>query len=121
LLEYATISLGTTIIAPGDFLCSQVMLSVSFVMAKKLYDYHFDIGNSNTGPVGFSAVVTSTTKRKALNALKRCLPESVRVDPFESKSKGGSIEYIEVYFNDLNISVRDIDEVADHPRGDGAF
>ena len=73
------------------------------------YNYHFDVGNSNTGPVGFCVVVEAQTKELALNILKKHLPENVDVRlPFET-----GILSADVYLNPDNVTVDDIDSITD--------
>jgi hypothetical protein len=68
--------------------------------------YHFSLGNSSAGPVGFCARIRATSKKKALELLYEVLPTDVGVDPYDN----GGVEYIRVYFNDDAITVKDIDE-----------
>ena len=69
--------------------------------------YHFCLGNSNDGPVGYCARVDATSKEEAVELLKARLPDSVMV-----QDSGGD-EYIEVYLNNEAITTSDIDEVDD--------
>jgi hypothetical protein len=51
-------------------------------IAKKksaLTSYHFDIGNSSTGPLGCCARVTATSRTAALKMLRAALPDEVNV------------------------------------------
>ena len=70
--------------------------------------YHFCLGNSTEGPVGYCARVDATSKEEAVELLKARLPNSVLV----SDSFGD--EYIEVYLNIEAITKSDIDEVDDY-------
>ena len=70
--------------------------------------YHFCLGNSTVGPVGYCARVDATSKEEAVELLKARLPDSVMV----SDSFGD--EYIEVYLNIEAITKSDIDEVDDY-------
>lgn len=67
-------------------------------------NYHFDLGNSSTGPVGFCARVIADTPEKALELLKARLPEFVTI------SDNFGDEYIEVYINSAAITTDDIDD-----------
>ena len=69
--------------------------------------YHFCLGNSNDGPVGYCARVDATSKEEAVELLKAKLPDSVMVPCY------GVNEYIEVYLNIEAITKSDIDEVDD--------
>jgi hypothetical protein len=69
--------------------------------------YHFCLGNSTEGPVGFCARVNATSEEEAVELLKGKLPDSVMV-----QGSGGD-EYIEVYLNNEAITTSDIDEVDD--------
>ena len=74
--------------------------------------YHFDLGNSADGPIGFCARVTASSPDEALAALKDALPEDIQLSTsWEDVARG--VEYIEVYLNHAAITVDDIDEVND--------
>jgi hypothetical protein len=76
--------------------------------------YHFSLGNSTDGPVGFCARVTANSKEEALEMLKRFLPNVFECDnPYVCLPAEG--DYITVYFNQDAITVDDIDEVQDEP------
>lgn len=68
-------------------------------------EHHFDLGNSNTGPIGFCAVITADTPEEALAILKENLPEELLVDA----NLPGDKDYIQVYFNDEAITLKDND------------
>lgn len=70
-------------------------------------NFHFDLGNSNDGPIGFSAEIKGVdTGAAALDALRAALPEHAEIKGFDDDR----ISYVTVYFNGDAISVRDIDE-----------
>jgi hypothetical protein len=69
--------------------------------------YHFCLGNSTEGPVGFCARVNATSEEEAVELLKAKLPDSVFVQNYSGD------EYIEVYLNSEAITTSDIDEVDD--------
>jgi hypothetical protein len=71
-----------------------------------LKSYHFDLGNSSEGPVGFCARITATTEHAALIRLKALLPDEGLIKA--EGLKGG--ESISVYFNPKAITGEDIDE-----------
>lgn len=68
----------------------------------KLYDYHFDLGDSNDGPIGFCARVIARCDQEALILLRERLPDSFPV-------REGR-ECIEIYLSPHNITVSDISE-----------
>lgn len=69
--------------------------------------YHFDLGNSTDGPIGFCARVTAESAEAAIEILKEALPESVEIGCHDET---GSIEYLAVYLNADAITLSDIDE-----------
>ena len=69
--------------------------------------WHFDIGNSTEGPIGFSAVVHAPTKGQALMKLKRALPEIQIVTHYTDDK---DVEYIQVYFNEGALTEKDGEE-----------
>ena len=69
--------------------------------------YHFSLGNSSNGAIGFCASVRGDSKREAVERLKRLLPTEVGV----KNSDFGTGEYLEIYFNPTAIRTRNIDEV----------
>lgn len=83
-----------------------------------LKSFHFDCGNSNTGPVGFCARVKARTKEEALEKLKAALPEEVALRTVCNDEGMKGIEYLNVYFNDVNIHVGDIDDEEDTSDGE---
>lgn len=44
--------------------------------AKPLKSYHFSLGNSAQGPVGYCARILATSKKAAIARLRKLLPES---------------------------------------------
>jgi hypothetical protein len=69
--------------------------------------YHFDVGNSSTGPIGFCASINAKSRKEALKKLRFLLPEEVMAD--EGLGLKRPEEYIRVYFNDKALSTGDID------------
>lgn len=69
--------------------------------------YHFSLGNSTDGPVGYCASIRAPTKREAVARLKMLLPEYIDVEHDEL----GPDEYITIYLNDRVIKPANIDEV----------
>ena len=80
-------------------------------MAKQ-QSYHFDLGNSTDGPIGFCARVTASSPEDALAALKDALPEHLQLSTSWMDVARG-VESIDVYLNPSAITVDDIDEVND--------
>lgn len=83
----------------------------------KLKSYHFNLGNSSNGPIGFCARVWATSRAAAVKQLRAWIEEGnneaevvVHKEPLESPH---SIEYVTVYFNPTAVSTKDIDEVDD--------
>lgn len=70
--------------------------------------FHFSLGDTTDGPVGFCAAVDANTEAEALEKLKASLPESYPLEPVADQDK--DIDYIRVYFNPDKITVADIDE-----------
>lgn len=81
---------------------------------ESLYDYHFDLGNSTYGPIGFCARVVAKSKRAALAKLIDRLPESVLVRPLWNDDWCYKGEYIEIYINPKVITTDDIDDFEDY-------
>jgi hypothetical protein len=70
--------------------------------------YHFDVGDSTSGPIGFCAVIEAASPQAAVERLReQLLDTSVRIEDAKDA------EYIEVYFNDQKVSEADIDSVED--------
>jgi hypothetical protein len=76
-------------------------------MAKQ---YHFSLGNSTKGPIGFCALIKAESKADAVSLLKKVLPDELEVRPMGGDKENASVVYIAVYFNDEAIKVRCIDE-----------
>jgi len=79
--------------------------------------FHFSVGNSSHGHIGFCARVFADTPQEAAELLKEGLPEYVpRI------CNGEAFEYTHVYFNPDAIDWRkDIDEYTDEDGEDCAF
>jgi len=75
--------------------------------------YHFNVGNSTDGPVGYCASVYAESPEDALGMLREllagdgCLGELV--DDRSTELHGG-IDYLNVYFTADRVTVDDIDE-----------
>jgi predicted NAD/FAD-binding protein len=77
-------------------------------MPKKLKSYHFDCGNSNTGPVGFCARIIATSKKEALKILHEVMPEEIEIHSHFGCSE--TVEYIHIYTGTENVKISDIDD-----------
>jgi hypothetical protein len=77
--------------------------------------YHFDLGNSNEGPIGMCARVLAKDKTEAVQKLHAALGEYAEIS-----SASGAIEYIHVYFNAEAIDESDIDDWEDEEAGEDA-
>ena len=69
--------------------------------------YHFGVGDSTDGPIGFCAEVFAQSDEEALQILKDNLPEELEVP---LGMDGDGVGYIRIYFNDANVVLDDIDE-----------
>ena len=80
----------------------------------KKHLFHFNVGNSTSGPIGMCCSISAATREAALNRLKRLLPEDIGIDFYRRDLKRDAAEpgeYVRVYFNTRNIHTRDIDEI----------
>lgn len=84
--------------------------------------YHFNLGNSTKGPIGFCARVKGNTKKEAISVLKEALEHfGEELNVMKSAGLSGctdadfkgaqNLEYIEVYFNAKALKESSIDEV----------
>lgn len=81
-------------------------------MTKRMKSYHFDLCNSNEGPIGYCARILAMSKEEAVEKLRKLLPESHNI--FGDNDVGVPLgqEYIQVYFNyETQPTVDDIDDV----------
>lgn len=65
--------------------------------------FHFDVGDSTYGSIGFCAAVRARSRSAALKRLRKNLPRELPIAPQEGA------EYIRVYINPCALSTRDID------------
>lgn len=70
--------------------------------------FHFSLGNSTDGPIGFCARVTAESRDAAVDILRLCIG-----DTLEMRLRHEQVEYANVYFNEDAITVADIDEEED--------
>lgn len=84
--------------------------------------FHFSLGDSGTGPIGFCASVYAETAEEAAQMLNDALSElghSVSAIDNEAPEESDEedepyIDYVEVYFNPVHgVEVTDIDETED--------
>lgn len=78
----------------------------------KIRSFHFDVGNSDTGPIGLCARIQARTRSGAAAKLRRCLPREIAVrGASEEDADNEAVEYIRVYLNpDIIGKVRNIDD-----------
>ena len=86
-------------------------------MAKKR-SYHFDLGNSSSGPVGFCARIVATSKKEAVEKLIAAMPDERMIEHDDAET---GVDYFAVYFNPAAVSEKDIDEVNDIEEGDFGY
>ena len=73
--------------------------------------YHFSLGNSASGPVGFCAQVTANTRSEAAAKLRRAVQQSTGpAGEVTIRSSALDIEYLAVYFNPDCIRASDVDK-----------
>lgn len=71
--------------------------------------YHFSLGNSTDGPIGFCARVEASDASDAVDRLQEILSKRLNGnEELEIYSNGP--EYVSVYFNQAVLSFDDIDE-----------
>lgn len=70
-----------------------------------MISYHFNIGDSSTGPIGFCARIAADSEEEAVEKLIQLIPHEHVI--FNDTSAG---EYLAVYFNVGRITADDIDE-----------
>jgi hypothetical protein len=81
--------------------------------------FHFSLGNSSKGPIGFCAAVKAEDKTAAVKKLRKALV-SFGQELDASKATGikiyhPEVEYLQVYFNSDAITLDSIDEVEKAP------
>lgn len=80
----------------------------------KLKQYHFSLGDSTKGPIGFCALIKAGSKAEAVALLKKSVPEEQDVHPVtEDGDDNPAIVYIAAYINEAAITEADIDEEED--------
>jgi hypothetical protein len=82
-------------------------------MGGNLKSYHFSLGNSSDGPIGYCARIKATSKESAVEILKAVLPCESKVTPCGSDEQNKAVEYIQAYFNPDHASLKDIFEFED--------
>jgi hypothetical protein len=71
--------------------------------------YHFSIGNSRVGPVGYCAEVDADTQDEAIATLRSAI-EEINCE-LSAIDDAYGIRYLQVYLNPNAIKPRHIDEV----------
>ncbi|MDB4913715.1 MAG: hypothetical protein JWM95_1359 [Gemmatimonadetes bacterium] len=86
-------------------------LQESDISVARMKSYLFSMGNSYTGPVGFTARVNATSKVNALAYLRGTFGDDPSVDLRRHFHRGPlGVQYLDVFFNPAVMSVRDIEE-----------
>lgn len=77
-------------------------------MTPELTSYHFDLGNSFSGPIGACARVTAKDCERAVGILRSALEFLER--QYEVLRHEEGVEYLTVYFNPQKITADNIDD-----------
>jgi len=72
--------------------------------------YHFSLGDSSDGPIGYCARITAATKEDAVARLQEILHASTGTC-WEVEIHSTKDEYVAIYLNSDAVSVANIDEV----------
>jgi len=65
-------------------------------------EFHFDMGDSNSGPIGMCASVRAKDRASAVEALKAVMPDEIDVNYCrDEEPEDAEIMYLHVYFNQL--------------------
>ncbi len=79
--------------------------------------FTFDLGDSNSGPVGFTAAVWAPSAERAVELLRQHLPASHPADDYldgddrsSGAEQGEGVEFIAAYFNEEHVRVEDAEE-----------
>jgi len=79
----------------------------------KMNRYHFSLGNSTDGPVGYCASVQAQTPEDAVKLLQGAIEnfggESIIVDPHHDETPLTGSDYVAVYLNSNCVTIADID------------
>ncbi len=78
-----------------------------------MVDYHFSFGDSNEGSLGMCAVVRAGSREEAVQILAHELAEMEDEYAVLPQDEDRDVQYIRIYTNHRNISVRDIDDEED--------
>lgn len=79
--------------------------------------YHFNLGNSDDGPLGMCARINGSSKEDALERLKSMIPEDMEILIENPDLESG--EYIAFYVNEKHISEKDVDDSDEEEEPDG--
>lgn len=79
---------------------------------KDLNSYHFDCGDSNSGPVGFCARVTASSEEEAVEILQEFINDKDGTLEIVNRKSNGipCVEYLTVYLNPEEITEGCIDD-----------
>ncbi len=80
--------------------------------------YHFSLGNSSTGPVGFCARIIASSKEEAVEKLRDATPEEYMIGEYDYDL---GVDYLQAYFNPTAVSEKDIDFEEDIEEGDFGY
>lgn len=88
--------------------CVRLRVEVERLTAKQrgasMKSYHFDLGNSTDGPVGFCARVLAESPEEAVEKLREAMPEQMEAN------LGDDVEYFVVYLNADAVTAKNIDD-----------
>jgi hypothetical protein len=70
--------------------------------------YHFSLGDSTSGAIGFCAAVRAKSRKEAVALLRSGLPEEIPVVRSRKVPKRG-VEYVQVYLNLERIDVKHVE------------
>ena len=88
------------------------------------FEYHFDLGDSSPGPIGYCARVWADSREQAVERLRAVLPDCANLLPdrlnFDEDTPAAlahpHVVYIEAYLNAAAIGVDSIDFASACPR-----
>ncbi|NIN68647.1 MAG: hypothetical protein GTO63_28860 [Anaerolineae bacterium] len=77
---------------------------------EELKEFHFSCGDSGDGPIGFCGTIKAKDREEAVAIMKRVLPDEMKIHPVGDDDDNERVEYLRLYTNTENITVKDIDE-----------
>ncbi len=79
--------------------------------------YHFSLGNSAQGPIGFCGQVLASTEGEAATKLRRALQQSIgAAGEVALRCLDPDVQYLAVYFNPACVRASDIDDAQSEQR-----